>query len=220
VSWVASARVILLASGWRAGRRVGEDPARDVARELVGALRDDGRSVPDPIERLSDPFDVLRFAGTLGRGAAERTEARLRTAELAAARTAAPTPHAAELVQTWRSAGRRVAAVSNNSRAAVTAYLIEHGPKLDVIIGRTSPDPTLLKPSPHLVIRALNALGAAPEDAVFLGDSSSDIVAGMEAGIVTIGYASKPGKHQRLMDAGAQLVIDDLQALSRPVASG
>ena len=189
-------------------------PAPDLARELVDALRDDGHPVPEHADALTDPFDVLRFAGTLSQAAAERTDARLRAAELDAARTATPTPHAAELVQTWRDAGRRVAAVSNNSQAAVTAYLAEHGPELDLVVGRTSPDPTLLKPNPHLVTRAIDALGAVADESVFVGDSPSDIAAGRDAGIATIGYANKPGKHQRLADAGAQLVIDDMQAIA------
>jgi phosphoglycolate phosphatase len=188
--------------------------APDLARELVDALRDDGHPVPERVEASTDPFDVLRFAGTLSPAAAERTDARLRAAELDAARTATPTPDAADLITTWRDAGRLVAAVSNNSQAAVTAYLAEHRIQLESVVGRTSPDPALLKPSPHLVTRAIDALGAVARDSVFVGDSRSDIAAGRSAGIATIGYANKPGKHQRLADAGAQLVIDDLRAIA------
>jgi phosphoglycolate phosphatase-like HAD superfamily hydrolase len=42
----------------------------------------------------------------------------------------------------------------------------------------------------------------------------SDIAAGRDAGIATIAYANKPGKHQRLVHAGAQFVIDDLRAIA------
>jgi HAD superfamily hydrolase (TIGR01509 family) len=190
-------------------------PAPELARELVEALRDDGHPVPEHVEAITDPFDVLRFAGTLSPAAAERTDARLRAAELDAARTATPTPDVEDVVRAWRNAGRRVAAVSNNSQAAVTAYLTRHGLELDLVVGRTSPDPALLKPSPHLVTRAIDALGAVIGESVIVGDSPSDVAAGREAGIATIGYANKPGKLQRLVDAGAQFVIDDLQAIAR-----
>jgi hypothetical protein len=50
---------------------------------------------------------------------------------------------------------RRVAVISNNSQAAVERYLA--APRLaahvDVTVGRTQPDPALLKPHPHLILR-------------------------------------------------------------------
>jgi phosphoglycolate phosphatase len=79
----------------------------------------------------------------------------------------------------------------------------------------------LLKPSPHLVSRALDALGANADEAVLVGDSTSDIDAARHAGVRTIGYANKPGKVDHLTNSGAQLVIDDLDALvSVLLASG
>ena len=38
---------------------------------------------------------------------------------------------------------------------------------------------------------------------MFVGDSESDVMAGRAAGIPTIGYANRPGKRQRLAEAGA-----------------
>lgn len=189
-------------------------PAPQIARELLDALHDDGHPVPEGDDAPTDPFDVLRYAATLGPDAAEQTEARLRAAELAAVPTARPTPHAAELIRAWRHDGRQVAAVSNNSQPTLTAYLDRHGIELDAIVGRTSPDPGLLKPSPHLVLRALDALEASPDDALLIGDSPSDIHAARHAALATIGYANKPGKAARLADAGARAVIDDMLTLT------
>jgi beta-phosphoglucomutase-like phosphatase (HAD superfamily) len=47
------------------------------------------------------------------------------------------------------------------------------------------------------VTRALDALGAATDESVLVGDSPSDIDAGREPGIATIGYANKTGKQDR-----------------------
>jgi phosphoglycolate phosphatase len=188
-------------------------PAPRIARELLDALRSDGHPVPDNLDAPTDPFDVLRYAGTLSAEATERTDARLRAAELAAVPTARPTPHADDLIREWRDIGRQVAAVSNNSQPAVTAYLERRGLQLDAVVGRASADPLLLKPSPHLVLRALDTLGAPADESVLVGDSPSDVIAAREASVGTIGYANKAGKHQRLAGAGARAVVDDLSTL-------
>jgi phosphoglycolate phosphatase len=190
-----------------------------VAQQLATALVADGETVPQRVHETADPFDVLRFASTLGEDAARRTEARLRQAELVAVPTASPTPGIEGLINAWLSIGRAVAAVSNNSEAAVTAYATQHQLQLYPIIGRTSADAELLKPSPHLLLRALVALDASHDEALLVGDSPSDIDAGNRASVATIGFANKPGKHERLAAAGANLIIDDLTLLAAAVRS-
>jgi len=83
-----------------------------------------------------------------------------------------------------------------HSSAAVAAYLSAHGIDADVVMGRTSPDPSLLKPSPHLVVEAMQALEADPhrEAFVLVGDSVSDVTAARGAGISSIGYANAQGE--------------------------
>ena len=73
--------------------------------------------------------------------------------------------------------------------------------------------PRLLKPHPFLIERGLMTVHARPADAVFIGDSVTDVEAGQAAGTPTVGYANKPGKHQRLTAAGAEAVIDAMQPL-------
>ena len=81
----------------------------------------------------------------------------------------------ARAIAATRPGGRVVAAVSNNPQAAVTTYLADHGLELDLVVGRTDPAPKLLKPSPHLVNRAIHALGAAVDESALVGGSPSDI---------------------------------------------
>ena len=93
-------------------------------------------------------------------------------------------------------------------------YLERRDLELDAIIGRTSVDAALLKPNPHLVLRTLDALGAIADTSVLVGDSPSDVLAAHAARIATIGFANKPGKRERLADAGARAVVDDLRTLA------
>ena len=142
-------------------------------------------------------------------------EATLRKAELAAVETARPTPHAREVILACHRTNRRVAVISNNSQAAVETYLrAQHlAEQVDVIVGRTEPDPRLLKPHPHLVLRALDALKGDPATSSFVGDSTSDVQSAKAAGIHSVGYANKPGKIQRLHHAGADAIVTTMAEL-------
>jgi phosphoglycolate phosphatase len=192
--------------------------AREVVLELLDVVDADTTPVPDRVASASDPFDVLRYAATIDAELARRVEAALRSAEMRATEGARPTPDTPELVQAWRNTGRPLSIVSNNSTAAVGRYLAIYEIDVDLVVGRTSADPSLLKPSPHLVTQALEAFGAEPASCTFVGDSVDDVLAGSRVGVRNIGYANKPGKDQALARAGADLVVSGMDALAAAVA--
>jgi phosphoglycolate phosphatase len=188
-------------------------PAHVIVAELIVVVRAEGVIAPEPVASSRDPFDVLRYAATVNPQLAERVELALRRAEVDSTGTARPTPHAVEVIRAYREAGRAVAIVSNNSAAAVHAYLDAKSIDVDAIVARTDADPALLKPSPHLVHTAIDALRAQPATSVLVGDSASDVAAARNAAIASIGFANKPGKREALANAGADVVIDDMRAM-------
>jgi phosphoglycolate phosphatase len=106
--------------------------------------------------------------------------------------------------------GHKLGVVSNNSAQAVHEYLVLH--RLDgyvsAISARTSSDPSLMKPSPYLLTQALSDLDIPPADALFVGDSVTDVEASIAARVRCIGYANKPGKAERLTAAGTVARVD------------
>jgi phosphoglycolate phosphatase len=82
------------------------------------------------------------------------------------------------------------------------------------VIARTSHDPALLKPSPHLITRAVEALDAEPGECTLVGDSVTDIQGARLASVQSIGYANEPGKRGRLSKAGAGAIINSLADLA------
>ena len=112
-----------------------------------------------------------------------------------------------------------MAVVSNNYAKAVTEYLARAGLSGSVahVEGRNPADPTLMKPDPHLLERALKALRIAPSSSVFIGDQVTDIEAGQAAGVPTIGYANKPGKTRALRMAGANAVLTSMLDLASAI---
>jgi phosphoglycolate phosphatase len=57
------------------------------------------------------------------------------------------------------------------------------------------------KPSPEPLLTVMADLGFVPEEAVMVGDSSNDIIAGRGAGVVTIGCSYGYGNAEEIRDA-------------------
>ncbi len=190
-------------------------PAATVAdrlRKLFG----DHASIPDDIACTADPFAVFAYAATISEELAARVEAEMTAQELAAVLSAAPTPNVHEVVTACQNSGRSVAVVSNNSARTVHPYLARHSldDRISVVVARTNHDPALLKPSPHVITQAVDALDAEPGECTLVGDSVSNIQAARLASVHSIGYANEPGKRERFTAAGAGAIIDSLADLA------
>jgi HAD superfamily hydrolase (TIGR01549 family) len=190
-------------------------PAATIAARLRKLLGDHP-SIPDDIARTEDPFGVFAYAATISEDLAALVEAEMTSQELAAVPTAAPTPYVHEVVTACRNSGRSVTVVSNNSARTVHAYLTRHGldDRISLVIARTSADPALLKPSPHLITQAVDSLDAQPEECALVGDSLTDIQAARLARVHSIGYANEPGKRERFTEARAGAIINSLADLA------
>ncbi|MGH3773413.1 MAG: HAD family hydrolase [Pseudonocardiaceae bacterium] len=194
--------------------------AHAVVTQLCLVLADGGHGDPPiEIEKSDDPFQVLTYAANLGEDEAHYVHAAFTALEVEAITTAEPTPGAHDLIRAWSATGRPLAIVSNNSTIAIRAYLDLHDLRTHVthVSARTSPDPALLKPHPHLLTTTLIALTIPPAATTFIGDSVTDIEAARAAGTMSIGYANKPGKIAELMTAGADTVISTPATLSEQI---
>jgi HAD superfamily hydrolase (TIGR01509 family) len=187
-----------------------------VAEEIANVIRGLGHSVPSEVLAHGDPLDVLRCAGQVDEALATHVERALRAAELVAAETAQPTSGAADFLDACHQTGRAVAIVSNNSAPAVVRYLDRTGlaPLVAHVEGRDATSPTLMKPHPILLHRALRALDAKSESAVLIGDSQTDMEAAQAAGVSMIGYANRAGKAEILAASGAKAIVGSMADLA------
>lgn len=69
------------------------------------------------------------------------------------------------------------------------------------------------KPHPDPFLKAADLLGVDPSDAVVLEDATSGVAAGKAGGFALVVGVNRHDDAQALMDAGADLVVDDLGAL-------
>lgn len=189
-------------------------PAPQVAGELIARLREVGAEPPAEVASYDDPLAVLRWTGEVCPPAVTvAVEEVLCAAELRAIASATPTPHAREVIVSAQRAGVPVAVVSNNSAAAVAAYLTAHGVAQYVspVVGRAYGKPWRMKPNPEPIMTAVRTLGVEPAACVLVGDSLTDIDGARAAGVRVIGYANRSWK----LDAfqGADAVITSMGAL-------
>ncbi|GGI92374.1 hydrolase [Saccharopolyspora subtropica] len=208
---VASSSAVLLDFDGPVCAVFGGFPDHQVAAELRTML--DG-VLPEAIDRSRDPFDVLKYAVTTG-SQPNAVERRLTELETRAVTLAPATTGAAEVLDVLARQGIPVVIVSNNSVAAVEAYLRENGlaDKVAGVSARESADVERLKPQPYLLLQAAEFLGVPPGECVMIGDSVTDIDAARQAGAKGIGYANKQGKRVRLMRHQPAAIIERMSEL-------
>ncbi|MFF8596775.1 HAD family hydrolase [Streptomyces sp. NPDC015220] len=212
VLWDFDGPVCRLFAGHSAEHVAGELTRWLEGRGLHGLLT--GTELESP-----DPHVVLRAVhrGHPGSDLVEELEARLTYEELRAAGSAWPTPYADPLIRTWTALGRRLAIATNNSPRVVRGYLDGRGLLpcfAPHVYGRTR-DLKHLKPDPHCLNRALSATGAAPAEALMIGDTPSDHEAALRAGVPFLGYAPNARKERLLKEAGATVVVGSLEPVLR-----
>ncbi|HEY3957987.1 MAG TPA: HAD family phosphatase [Streptosporangiaceae bacterium] len=180
-----------------------------------------GIEVPTESVGTSDPLRLLQWTGTHQPGLIADVEERLLAAERTAARTAAPTVHADRVLKNASESGLGVAVVSNNSAPAVRTYLDMHGLSAYVlaVCGRVPGHPELMKPNPHLVVRASQLLGVRAGRCVLVGDSATDMEAAGSARAGSVGYAKTPDRVAVLKNAGAEVVIEDMAVLADAITN-
>lgn len=208
------ARVILLDFDGPVARLFAGHTAPDIADAVRQFATVHGVDLSET--RTEDPLVLLRAAYRHSPEFGRDVEAHVIEHETRAATVAAPTPGAHELIHAAATSGRDVLVVSNNAERAIRTYLARHDLTDQVahIIGRPFGHPEQMKPDAHLLRSALDIARAAPADAVFVGDSITDAIAGIAAGVPCIGYAKQPERAEGLADADALVVVDDMHTLA------
>lgn len=191
-------------------------PAAEVAAWMRSGLHARGHDLEARAIAAGDPMEVLAIVATQSQAAASVAEELLATAERRCVETATPTPGSDELLRVAEMAGIECLIVSNNSEPAIRLYLRSHGigHLVGHVIGRDPARPQDMKPSPVLLKRALRKVDWFDRrKSLFVGDSVTDVTAGIAANVPVVGYANKPGKAELLKTAGASVVIEGLDVL-------
>jgi len=134
--------------------------------------------------------------------------------ELAGAAKAPALAGAIELLGTLRKRKLPCAIVTSNSSRTVRSWLVRHHCKaaVRVVVGRERM--MALKPDPSMLAGALAELAAAPEEAIFIGDSKADLLAAQSLGVRFAAVAANDDAREAMRRAGAKEMFDSPKELA------
>lgn len=141
----------------------------------------------------------------------EAAEAALVRIELAACEGATEAEGAAETLGWLQGRGVRVGIVTRNCPQAAARVMRQIPLPHQVLLTRA--DTPRVKPDPVHLRLALERLGAAPEDAVMVGDHCMDVEGGKAAGMRTVGILTPERPADYFREVGPDAVIRALPEL-------
>jgi HAD superfamily hydrolase (TIGR01509 family) len=126
-------------------------------------------------------------------------------------------PGAVEIFSALRQRGIRTALATSSDEKHLEATFASAGvdlrPLADVVVTRTPGEPS--KPSPDLVVEAVEQLSMRPGECAMVGDTIYDAQACVAAGVVFLGVLTGPAAESELLDAGAVAAWLDIGNLLR-----
>lgn len=123
-----------------------------------------------------------------------------------------PCPGAAELVRALDAAGARQGVVTSKRRELARRGMVATGlPTIEPVIGQEDSDRH--KPDPAPLRIALEHLGAAPAEAVYVGDAPTDLRAAHAAGMAAIGVTWGAADRATLEAERPLAVVEDMDSL-------
>jgi pyrophosphatase PpaX len=125
-----------------------------------------------------------------------------------------PFPGALETVAALRARGHPIGIVTSKGDDIANRSLAHVGlaPSMDVVIGCDSC--TRHKPEPEPVLVALDRLGYAPDEALFVGDSPHDMASGRAAGVITVAALWGPFTREMLAPTAPAYYVDRITAVA------
>ena len=121
-----------------------------------------------------------------------------------------PYPGVSALLERLRQAGCRIAIVSNKPHGAVSELAERFFPGIPAF-GESPAVPR--KPAPDMVLRALEALGADKDTAVYVGDSEVDVQTARNAGLPLIAVSWGFRGRRALAETGAAIIVDTAEEI-------
>ncbi|NDV23285.1 HAD family hydrolase [Desulfovibrio sp. JC022] len=113
-----------------------------------------------------------------------------------------------EVLADFASCGKKMAVLSNKPHEFTIEAVNKFLPDVDFFEVYGGRKDVPLKPEPDVALELAKAMGAAPQQTLFIGDSDVDIKTGINAGMISIGAGWGFRGESELVKAGANIVLD------------
>ena len=125
-------------------------------------------------------------------------------------------PGAQDLLPALTAAGFHTALATSSKTEHLSAILANAGHDLRPLANAvvTGSDVKASKPAPDLLLAAAQRLGLEPRECVMIGDTPYDVLAANAAGMPTIAVLTGGFSEERLRQAGARMILDNVSALA------
>lgn len=120
-------------------------------------------------------------------------------------------PGTVEVPERLRKMGVRVGVVSNRKFAIAAVEKSGLAHLFDTVVGLE--DVSNPKPDPESLLLALERLGVAAEQAIYVGDTDIDMQTALAANVFGVGMTTGAFERDQLIRSGAALVCDDIREI-------
>ena len=177
-----------------------------IAREYVGQQiidRQKDQYILEMIHAIEDEIDQ----GTPS--FRDRAFGELDRLEIKACRNKELYPYTRDVLAYLKAHDVHLGIITRSSRKVIVTIFPDLNEYLNVVVTRD--DTRYVKPDPHQLRMAVEALDVRPEDALIVGDHPTDIAAGRALGTRTAGVLSGRCSRADFVNAGADHVLDDIR---------
>jgi phosphoglycolate phosphatase len=113
-----------------------------------------------------------------------------------------------EALAVLSGAGKKLAVLSNKPEELAKVAVNKLLPQAEFFAVYGGRDDMPLKPAPDSALALAEAMGVAPENTVFVGDTDVDMQTACNAGMIAVGAAWGFRDVDELAEAGAQIILD------------
>jgi len=202
--------------------RIDYEKMGNMIKELLISM-----GLPEPMEDRRKVYRVIRggaatlLAYGLPEASLEAAMAEMETimnaVELEGLDAITLKPHARETVEELHLEGVGLGVATRSHREYALRCLERHGILRFFIHVVARDDVPYPKPDPRHLLYTIELLGVEPGEALFVGDTTTDLETADAAGVEFVGYWRDDAWAQRLMDEGCTRMIRDLRELPRLV---